>query len=168
RLLSLDFAGTTTQINIANMDTLGDLQDAIKLKYSPLLENFGAPQLQLYDQQKNQITSWSSLSALSENYFTDGGVSLTVSVFVPKPPPKRIWIVFEDEDQEIIEKSLALTERAFENSLRFRCDGLTLIKDGSVVTAFSDLIENEKYCYYPTLSGSKLYKWINHEAPAKK
>jgi hypothetical protein len=81
RLLNLTLAGASTQVNIANMTTLGDLQDAIKLKYANATKGVDAPQLQLYDQQRNQITSWSSLSALADTYFTDGGVSLAVSVF---------------------------------------------------------------------------------------
>ena len=58
--------------------------------------------------------------------------------------PKRISIISEND-----ENSVALTKRAFENDMRNYCSGFHLIKDGSTVTDFSELIENERYCYYP-------------------
>eukprot|EP00842_Homolaphlyctis_polyrhiza_P006661 jgi/Hompol1/6997/HPOL_005152-RA len=129
------------------------------------MKDYSAPRIQLYDQRNKQITSWSSLSALANKYFTDGGVSLTICILglddsspyksrsePSAPPPKRICFVYKDDDQDLVEKYVVLNERAFENDLRNRCSGYMRMNDRTVVSAFCDLVEDEKYCYYPPLS----------------
>lgn len=86
RFLNVASGGLETRIKVVGVEDLSEIQVAIK-------ESFGdgvpAPsaQIELYDQDKQRIKTWSDFCSLSQDYFTECGASLTVQVFRPVLEP---------------------------------------------------------------------------------
>jgi hypothetical protein len=86
RFLNVNYKGTKTRINVAEMDDLSEVQDAIKARLSNTLSHVDAPQIQLYDNEHNHINTWADFNSLPADYFTEGGSCVDVHT---TPPPSR-------------------------------------------------------------------------------
>ena len=87
RFLNVDYSGTATRINVAGMEDLSEVQDAIKSKYGPAMNHIGAPQIELYDDKHDTL-----ITDIPDDYFKkprNGGLCLVVKVKLPSPPPSR-------------------------------------------------------------------------------
>ncbi len=89
RFLNVEYAGTPTRINVTEFEDLSEVQDAIKTKYGPVMNNVGAPQLRLYDQEDKYINTWPSFESLPQEYFVEGGPFLTIGISPPPPAPRQ-------------------------------------------------------------------------------
>jgi len=86
RFLNVEYSGTRTRINVTDFEDLSEVQDAVKVKMPNALSRFDSPHLQLFDQQGQQINTWALFNSLPQEYFVEGGLSLTIRT---SPPPSR-------------------------------------------------------------------------------
>jgi hypothetical protein len=85
KFLNVNYKGTKTRINVADMEDLSEVQDAIKAKYGDSI-SLGAAFIQLYDNQNNLITVWAAFNALTTDYFSERGSCVDVHT---TPSPSR-------------------------------------------------------------------------------
>jgi hypothetical protein len=84
------YCGTHTRIKTNDIEDISELQDLIKAKYGPVMNDVGAPQLQLYksysDEGEKSDALVTDLEDISEEYFKkrkDGGLALEIRTSPP-------------------------------------------------------------------------------------
>jgi hypothetical protein len=83
RFLNVEYDETRTEIDVTEAERLGEIQDAIKTKYGPVMADVGAPQLQLYigSNRDELIDTWALFKGLPQEYFNEGGSFIFIKVF---------------------------------------------------------------------------------------
>jgi hypothetical protein len=82
RFLNVEYSGTSTRINVTDMEDLSEVQDAIKAKCG---EDVPGPssRIQLYDQQGQHINKWALFNSLPLEYYDEDGPSIVIHISVP-------------------------------------------------------------------------------------
>jgi len=87
RFLNVEYSGIRARINVTDFEDLSEVQDAVKVKYGPVMADVGAPQLLFYNEQGQQINTWALLNSLPQGYFAERGACLAISI---TPPSTRV------------------------------------------------------------------------------
>ena len=82
--LNVQYGAIKAEVNITGISRLGEVQDAIKAKFGPVMAEFGAPQVQLYTNSNQRITDLDEIpfEATPKYYqkLTQGGLCLVIKL----------------------------------------------------------------------------------------
>ncbi|KAJ3308628.1 hypothetical protein HDV04_001016 [Boothiomyces sp. JEL0838] len=83
RFLNVEYNGVKAEIDVTDAERLGQVQDAIKEKYGPVMDTIGAAQIQLFDNKEMHINKWKLFNTLPQDYFEEEGLHLIIRITPP-------------------------------------------------------------------------------------
>jgi hypothetical protein len=98
RFLNIQYSGIKTEIDVTEVESIRQVQDAIKAELGNNLALVDSPQLLLYSNSNKDkhINTWDLINSLPQEYFIEGGSCVIVTSLSKQNTD--VWVKYLDED----------------------------------------------------------------------